>query len=176
MSALTIKEFPDPYEEQIESVQHRLRGYVFSLLGNNADMQDVVQETNRVLWRKREQFENGTNFWAWAAKIAYFQVMAHRKKLSRDRHVFGEELLHLMADEMSADDESIPETGALDQCLGKLPDRQRIAVEHFYLKDQSLAEISTILELNENAVSQLLFRARKSLRHCLRYAGNPTQA
>ena len=170
MSALTIKEFSDPPEDLIESVQHRLRGYAFSLLGNAADMQDVVQETNRVLWRKREQFEDGTNFWAWAAKIAYFQVMAHRKKLSRDRHVFGNELLHLMADEISEEEGDVADTAILDQCLGKLPDRQRTAVEQFYLKDQSLSEISRAMELKENAVSQLLFRARKSLRHCLQGA------
>jgi len=175
MSALTIEDIPDPYEEQIESVQHRLRGYVFSILGNAADMQDVVQETNRVLWRKREQFEDGTNFWAWAAKIAYFQVMSHRKRLARDRHVFGDELLHLMADEMAEHDETPPGAGQLDECLEKLPQRQRSVIEQFYFKDQSLAEVGTVLELNENAVSQLLFRARKSLRQCLQHTGDPAQ-
>lgn len=176
MSALTIEDSPDPYEEQIESVQHRLRGFVFSLLGNAADTQDVVQETNRVLWRKRGQFEDGTNFWAWASKIAYFQVMAHRKRLSRDPHVFGDQLLHLMADEMSESGEPAPETIHLDACLARLPERQRAAVEEFYLKDRTLADISLTLELNENAVSQLLFRARKSLRRCLQQSGNPAQS
>ncbi|MEM1442734.1 MAG: sigma-70 family RNA polymerase sigma factor [Verrucomicrobiota bacterium] len=167
MSALTVEDSPDPYEEQIESVQHRLRGYVFSLIGNASDMNDVVQETNRVLWRKREQFEEGSNFWAWASRIAYFQVMAHRKRSSRDRHVFGDQLLHLMADEMSEEQDPAPGTESLELCLSKLPDRQRLAIEEFYLKDQSLADISVSLGLNENAVSQLLFRARKSLRRCL---------
>lgn len=176
MSALTIEDSPDPYEEQIESVQHRLRGYVYSLIGHSSDMHDVVQETNRVLWRKREQFEEGTNFWAWASKIAYFQVMAHRKRSSRDRHVFGDQLLHLMADEMSEEAESAPETDSLDQCLARLPERQRSAIELFYLKDQSLADISGSLGLNENAVSQLLFRARKSLRRCLQHAGSPARS
>ncbi|MEM7600548.1 MAG: sigma-70 family RNA polymerase sigma factor [Verrucomicrobiota bacterium] len=176
MSALTIEDIPDPYEKKIESVQHRLRGYVYSLLGNAADMQDVVQETNRVLWRKREQFEDGTNFWAWASKIAYFQVMAHRKRLSRDRHVFGDQLLHLMADEMSEAEEPAPDTAHLDACLGKLPERQRAAIEQFYLKDQALADIGLSMALNENAVSQLLYRARKSLRRCLQHSGNPAQS
>ncbi|MEM9018735.1 MAG: sigma factor, partial [Verrucomicrobiota bacterium] len=90
---------PDPYEEEIESVQSRLRALVFSMTGRREDVSDIVQETNHVLWRKREQFEEGTNFWAWASKIAFFQVMAHRKKRLRDRHVFGDELVHTIADE-----------------------------------------------------------------------------
>lgn len=168
MEAWMTDQVPDPYETKIASVQSRLRGYVFVLSGRADEVGDIVQETNRVLWRKRDDFDPETDFWAWASRIAYFQVMAQRKRQSRDRHVFGDELLHLMADEFAARPAPpSPDSERLERCLSRLPDRQRDAVRSRYFDDENLPEIATGMNLNENAVSQLLFRARKNLRECL---------
>ena len=79
---------PEPSFEFVQlltSHQSRLYAYVLSLLGNRTQAEDVMQETNAVLWRKAHDFKLGTNFGAWMLKVAHFQVMAHRRKLTRDR-------------------------------------------------------------------------------------------
>ena len=72
--------------------------YILSLLGNRTQAEDVMQETNAVLWRKAHEFKLGTNFGAWMLRVAYFQVMAHRRKITRDRLVFDDDFLADIAD------------------------------------------------------------------------------
>ena len=56
--------------------QGSLYAFILTLLANADTAKDVLQETNLVLWRKNEEFEAGTHFFAWARRIAEFQVMA----------------------------------------------------------------------------------------------------
>jgi len=93
---------PEPSFEFVQlltSHQSRLYAYVLSLLGDRTQADDVLQETNSVLWRKANEFELGTNFGAWMLKVAYFQVMAHRRRLTRDRLVFDDDFLQDIAED-----------------------------------------------------------------------------
>jgi len=47
------------------SNEPRLRAFAMSLIPNWADAEDVMQQANLVLWSKFEQFELGTDFYAW---------------------------------------------------------------------------------------------------------------
>ena len=85
---------PVEFVQLLTSNQSRLYAYVLSLMGDCNQAKDVMQETNAVLWRKANDFELGSNFGAWMLKVAYFQVMAHRQRLTRDRLVFDDEFLH----------------------------------------------------------------------------------
>src|SRR5438067_3592271 len=69
------------------SHQRRLFQYILSLLPNLQDAEDVLQETNLVVWRKFAQFQSGTSFFAWAARVAQLEVMKHRKKATGRRTV-----------------------------------------------------------------------------------------
>ena len=87
--------------------QSRLYAFILTLVGNPDQASEVLQETNLVLWQKAEQFEIGTNFMAWALKVARFQVMAFRKKQSRDRLVFSEAATERVANAFSVWDEAL---------------------------------------------------------------------
>ena len=81
---------PIPGEElvgQLTACQGKLYGYIMSLLPDAHQARDVLQETNLVIWRKAAEYEAGTNFGAWVSRIAFYQVMAHRSRQKRDRHV-----------------------------------------------------------------------------------------
>ena len=69
------------------SHQSQIRAFVISLLPGVSEAEDVIQNTNEVLWTKRETFELGSNFKAWALTTARFQVMALQQKLKRERKV-----------------------------------------------------------------------------------------
>jgi RNA polymerase sigma-70 factor (ECF subfamily) len=42
--------------------QSVIRAFVISLLPGVSETDDVIQNTNEILWTKRESFELGTNF------------------------------------------------------------------------------------------------------------------
>ena len=92
MTALaTSGESPQPadFETLIETHQSALRGFILSLVADCSAAEDILQETNLVAWRKAADFESGSNFRAWAFRIAHFQILSYRQKVSRDRLVAG---------------------------------------------------------------------------------------
>ncbi len=75
----------DEFTSQLVAVQRRLYAYILTILPNLADADDVLQDTNSVLLRKRKEYAAGTEFGAWACRVAYFEVLALRKKRQRER-------------------------------------------------------------------------------------------
>ena len=75
----------DELIELMTQYQGRLYVYMLSLIGNPDAANDVLQETNIVLWKESKQYVPGTNFKAWAFRIAHFQCMAYRQRRLRDK-------------------------------------------------------------------------------------------
>lgn len=154
---------------QITAIQQRLYAYIFSLMGDADRAQDVLQETNLVIWNKSAEFEPGTNFVAWAYRIAHFQVLAHRKKSARDRLVFDDHVVAALADETAARLESFDaRRAAMQECIKKLTEHQRRIVTERYMNGQRIGAIAKAMQMNTNAVGQALHRARLALAECIR--------
>src|SRR5210317_1132212 len=91
---------------QIARHQAALHAYIISLMPGMDGVDDVLQETNLVLWEKRRTFEPGTNFRAWACAVARFKVMGHRRKLAQlGFRLFDDELAEQLAAECEAEPE-----------------------------------------------------------------------
>jgi RNA polymerase sigma-70 factor (ECF subfamily) len=73
--------------------------YAMSLLPDRSQAEDVVQETARALWKKKDEFDPDQPFWPWAKKFAWFEVMRHRKKMAIRRKYFADELIEALAAE-----------------------------------------------------------------------------
>src|SRR6266478_2285344 len=57
------------------------------LMRNQADAQDLVQETYLQAWKSFHRFEPGTNCKAWLFKILFHAVSHHRRKWFNSRQV-----------------------------------------------------------------------------------------
>ncbi len=79
--------------------QPALYAYILSLLPNREDANDVLQDANLVMWRRSDEFVEGTNFLAWAYQIARYKVLAHHRDCHRDRHIFDDGLFAQLADQ-----------------------------------------------------------------------------
>src|SRR5690606_36523035 len=60
-----------------------LVAYLMALLGNQADAEEVFQETALALWRSFDDFVPGTNFKRWVKRVAFYRVLAFRKSRRR---------------------------------------------------------------------------------------------
>ena len=158
----------DEFVRLLTSVQRQLYIYILSLVQDDAQASDVLQNTNLVLWQKREEFQPGTNFSAWGASVAYHQVLAHRKRRSTDRHLFDGELV---ADVAAAVAETVATSGSrlsfLDECLELLPPQQRSVLLKRYAPDGHVDAIAGAEGRSPAAISQLLYRIRSSLMECI---------
>ena len=70
--------------------QRRIQTFIFTLLPDRDQAQDVMQETSVVLWQKFDSFETGTDFTAWAFRIARLEVLSLVRRQQRARLVFDE--------------------------------------------------------------------------------------
>lgn len=149
--------------------QSRLYSYIFSLTGNATQAEDILQETNTVLWQKRESFQAGGNFPAWMLKTAYLQVMAWRQKRVREKLVFDSPLVQELSREA---EERAEHSGqrqlALRNCMEKLSPRHRDLVLRRYSAESSMDRIGEELGLSSDAVKQALYRARAALIECMK--------
>ena len=120
----------------------RLQYYVTALLPTGNDASDVLQETSMVLWRKFDTFELGTNFFAWACKIARLQVMKFRDRQGRSARLFDAQLLEKLAVEAAEPDivGSVP-LQALENCLAKLSEKDRTLIRRRYQPGRTYASL-----------------------------------
>ena len=160
---------PEDFVELMTQYQGRLYVYILSLIGDPDAANDVLQETNIVLWKESRQFVAGTNFKAWAFRIAHFQCMAHRQRRLRDKVVFSDEVVARLAMESKELDATYEERAAqLGRCLEQIQPRSREALRLRYAEGIAVKEMATKMNSTSNAVSQLLFRARQWLVECVK--------
>ncbi|MDF1814829.1 MAG: sigma-70 family RNA polymerase sigma factor [Verrucomicrobiales bacterium] len=148
--------------------QGRLIGYIRTMIPDIDAAKDVLQETNMTLLRKSRDFEPGSNFTAWAFRIAYFEVLAWRRNKGRDRLQFSNELVESLAQTGERVSDSYDSRlDALKTCLEKLPERQKTIVQRHYLNGAPVQDIAREMDVKANAASQLLHRARHNLFQCI---------
>lgn len=154
------------FVERLTEAQSALYGCIHAMMAGAPAVADVLQETNRVLWKKAAEYDPARPFLPWAYRVAHFEVLAHRKRQSRDRLVFDDELMGLLADEY-AQQSSSGALNALELCLQKLPVGQRELVESRYARGEAVADIAARDGKAANAVSALLYRIRGLLAECI---------
>lgn len=145
-----------------------LRGFLRQLLPTWHDVDEVLQETSLVLWKKFDQYEAGTSFSAWACMVARFEVLKYRRKKSRDRHVFSDEVLELLADEcMEMEQDLSAKRAVLKTCVAKLDPKQQSLLKASYAREYSIKEIAEREGKTPTALYKVLDRLRQRLVKCV---------
>lgn len=166
---------PDLYEAFVALfTRHEgdLRAFTRSLLPSWDDVDEVMQRTALALWRKFEQFDQNTVFMKWACVVARFEVMAYRRKMARDRLVFSEGIMELLAEEAEAEvtqDAALGrrEQRALNECLEKLPEAKRELVTLAYTPGVQITDIAAKQGRRPNTLYMTLNRIRLDLMRCI---------
>jgi RNA polymerase sigma-70 factor, ECF subfamily len=142
--------------------QVRLRAYVSSLMHGASDVDDVLQEVVALLWRKIGDYQPGTNFGAWACRVAYHKVQEHRRSRPREFGWSDEFLETLAVSARSADDDLADWSVLLKDCLRTALDpSERSLVLRRFEPGGCLRDLA-----KEAGVSEVTLRKR--LRHALR--------
>jgi RNA polymerase sigma-70 factor (ECF subfamily) len=151
--------------------QNIIRNFIISLLPGAPGIDDVFQNTNAVIWRKRESFAMGSNFKAWSLSIARFQAMAHLQQLRRRRWVsLDPDVAELIADDVEdRPDKQDAELrlAALEACLDKLRPKDRELLIQRYWHRTRLQDFAVISGRSVNALKVTLFRLRAGLKRCV---------
>lgn len=177
---------PDPkrYDEFIDLVRlhtNRMLGYLDALLLSRDDAEDLFQETCIVLWQKFDDFESGTNFLAWALRVADHKVMNFRTTQSR-RAMFTASLRDSLIVEIAnrKADDAVDSLGALASCMERLTQGDRKMVTLCYAEGVPVPQVADKLGRSPESVYHSLRRIRNGLLGCihreLKHAEIPTSA
>src|SRR3954462_1258561 len=101
--------------------QRQIFSYIYVLVPNRTDAEDLLQETSLVICEKFNEFREGTDFVAWACQIAYWRVRYSRQKYARSKVFFDPEIVDVLAKTASSLHEELdPRHEALAECLKQL--------------------------------------------------------
>ena len=148
----------------------QIYGFILMLSVNRIDAEDVFQDTSVVLWEKFDSYEPGTNFRAWACRIAFFQVQNHRRATGRLRSLSDEAFSAVAADALAMVEDRDIRGDALTECLEKLPERDRRLLEQKYFGQLTTAQIAEQWSQSTHSIYRSLSRIHGKLLHCMRRA------
>lgn len=153
---------------QLSTIERSLALYVMTLVPRPQDAEDILQQSKLVMWRCFDQFQQGTNFGAWARKIAFHQVLTYRKRQKKSQLQVSDEFLEIIAAEAESNDDVLEvQRQLLTQCMTKLDPEHRQILNLRYHEGEEIEAIAAETNKTEGAVYRLLSRIRKNLHDCV---------
>lgn len=148
--------------------QHRILGYLLTLTGDRNVADDLLQETSVTLLTKFDEFEQGTDFAAWACQVAFWKVMNYRRSVARSKTFLSDELVERLAKRTVEIGQTLDaRRSALDKCLQRLDERDREFLMTRYQPDGSVALAAQMAGRSTAAAYKALTRLRRALRDCV---------
>lgn len=154
----------------ISKHQAAIYAFVRAMVPCAEDAEDIVQETNIALWSSVDRFTPGTNFYAYATRIAYNKVIDHSRR--RKRHhplIVDTELAEKLATSIQSVAGASPDRRlvALEKCLDKLDGNERELLTQRYQHNRTLRDIADLENRSESALQNLFSKIRNKLRICI---------
>jgi RNA polymerase sigma-70 factor (ECF subfamily) len=148
--------------------QRRIFSYIYTLVPDRHNAEDILQETSLVICEIFADFEPGTDFVAWACQIAYWEVRRARQKFARAKVIFDQDIVDAIAETAGAmTDEVTHRHEALAHCLRKLHPRDRELVLTRYEPGSGVEEAAQRSGRTLEAAYKALGRIRKLLLDCV---------
>lgn len=157
----------------VASHQSELRAFVTSMMPGNSDIDDVIQEANKIIWEKRSEFTIGSNFKAWMFSVARFQVMAvWRDRKRKKEWCVPENVLNQLLDEAisGTGNKPVPDHEILHECLERLRPTDRALILRRYFDGWRVRKVAAEIGRGEDSVKVSLNRIRSTLGVCIRHA------
>ena len=127
-----------PFVKLLTANYARIYAYIITMVPNDSDADDIMQETAAVMWENFSKFEPGTNFVSWAVTIAKFQILSYQKRHKRSRLFLSDQAYDLLISETEKiQEQSQDRLQALRGCLKKLSVKDLQFIRMRYYEDAS---------------------------------------
>jgi RNA polymerase sigma-70 factor, ECF subfamily len=162
---------PEVYQEIVYRYQRKLFTYLYRLVGNREESEDLLQNVFVKVYKNSRQFDVERKFSSWIYRIAHNEGVNFLKRRDKKRFISWDDIV-TSKDKLETQSDEVSPLGAwIDkeiqeevQCaLNKLPDKYKQVLTLRYFSDKSYDEISRILDKPVNTVGTLLNRAKKKL-------------
>jgi len=161
-----------PYNEEFSQLygncESWLYNYLYSLLRKATDAEEVLQETAKTCWEKFDRYQPGTEFRAWACRIAYYKALKYRERQNKAPLTFTDLFFN------SVDEEAVVMADRLDvriatlnNCVKKLPPPDRKLVRLRYAPGATTKSAAATTGRSIYFVYRALARIHQMLFECI---------
>lgn len=167
----------DAFDELFTMINDDLFRWTYSLVRNEDDALEVVQESFIRIFRHIHRLEDPAKFPHWVSRLVINQTNTFRVKRTRHQteeleegYDVQEEALPLQGRAGADPRKAMEQAEVLDhvnEAIRELPPRQRTAVLLFDVKGYSIRQIAEELGCSEGAVKFNIFQGRRKLRGLL---------
>ena len=148
--------------------QARLYSFILMLVRSNHDADEIFQETSALLWEKFDDYQEGTNFGAWAVTIAKFQTYDYLRKSKKHRHRLSFEMLQSISDIAEPEASNVDRRlKVLRDCLYKLDRMNRSLLSLRYQQNVPVKEIAQRKGVSTGVMYRRLTKVFDVLRRCI---------
>lgn len=158
-----IRTNPDDYRQIILRYQKKLARYVYYLVGNQDEIDDVVQNVFIKAYVNLNGFNEKKKFSSWLFRIAHNEAVNHLKK-NKKTLAFDEKIEIETGKNIDDELEKKELEKIINHCLDKIPLNYREILVLYYFEDLSYEEISDSLKVPLGTVAVRLSRAKKYLK------------
>ena len=148
------------FEQQVQAHERTLYRTANSIMRNDHDSLDAVQNALTKAWARRNTVDPPA-FRAWLTRIVINECYSMRRKTKRETLA---EVVDLIADLQ-------PPDPSLRDALDELPDTLRLTILLHYMEGFSVKEVASMLSVPSGTVKWRLSRARKLLKEELTQKG-----
>ena len=175
--ALYIERTLDGDDEAFRSLVEKYQDLVFTvvirILKNRNDAEEVAQDSFVKAYQKLSTFKGGSKFSTWLYSIAYNTAISRTRKKELETHEIediGDTLEIATSNQEQLNSLSHDEQKRfLNDALSNMPTLDASILSLYYLKEQSVEEVSEITGLSRSNVKVKLHRSRQRLQVELEY-------
>jgi RNA polymerase sigma-70 factor (ECF subfamily) len=144
-------------------------GYIYSLVHNLQDTEDLYQQSCVLMWQKFGDFQQDTDFARWACSISHYVVANYLRQRRSQRRCFSEEFLADYARWEQDRKAEVPESysSALDDCIDKLSKFDQQFIKERYCSGEPIKEIAKRYNRSPQSLCNSLGRIRAALLKCV---------
>jgi RNA polymerase sigma-70 factor, ECF subfamily len=155
------------YELLMRRYNQRLFRVVRSVVTNDSEAEDVLQEAWVRAYEHLNQFAGRARFSTWVTKIAFYEALARVRKGARFTELDPDREENIMTDDPEKLAIRVELAQTLQSAMDRLPDTYRVVFMLREVEQLSTAETAESLGLSEEAVKTRLHRSRAMLRRDL---------
>ncbi len=165
------------FMELVREYEVPLRSYLGASLADTHMVDDLAQEAFLAAYRGLAGFEDARLFEPWLRRIARNKLTSHLRKHYCEKSMMEEIQVQILEDTSDALGEVLRRDSKstiewLQDCLGHLTQKACAMVKARYFDEEKVLDIAGRLKTTPNAVSTILYHARKSLRTCMDEEGH----
>lgn len=158
----------DQFVSLLLANQCDLKAFILSLVPHQVDADDLLQEVNHALLRKRDLYNSREDFRRWAFGFAALEVRSFRSRSAKSKLWFDDSTLDVLASEWIERQSFVDDCrDALASCLKKLNEPERRVIDSRYGKQASFKRIAEESGRPLSTVYSVYKRAIGSLRSCI---------